>query len=242
MPSPPWRRLTSRRFVRLGAAAAALVALASLSASVLLTTDDPPSSRRAASRHTLAVDEAYVADERGGQRLVVRGGTTLPDGCQLSVLLHAGEREVLRLGAAVQGGRFALDVPAQGAVVEGRYQARAVFSLEDQPPATREALRYEPRLLEARAPVRLPPEVARAADARDELRRLFDALSRAPRDPAIQDEVDRRAAELAGRLWLSEQRAALASLRLAVAVARRPAFEREEFERLLLEAHVQAGL
>jgi len=218
-----------------------LVAGVALSAGLLLTTDDSKSGRGAA-RRSLAVDEAYVADERGGQRLVVRGSTTLIDGCQLTILLLANDHEVLRLSAPVEGGRFALDAQAQGAVVEGHYHAKAVFSLEEQGPTIREALSYEPRLLEARAPVRLPLQVTRAADAKDELRHLFDTLNRAPRDVTVLDEVDRRAGEIAGRLWLSEQQAALGRIRLAVAAARRPAFERAEFERLLLEAHVLAGL
>lgn len=238
--STPWRHLTGRRFVRLSATAALLLSAVALCAALLLPAGEE--DRAAPRRHTLVVDEARVVDEQGVQRLVVEGTTTLPDGCDLSIALLSGDREVLRLASATSRGRFALDAHAQGAVVEGRYLAKVTFDLEGQAPATREALRYEPRQLTGSAPVVLPPRLTRAAEVKGELKGLFDSLSRSPRDAAVQDDVVRRLDALDARLWLVEQRAALRSLRLAVAEARRPAFEREAFERLLLEAHVLAGL
>lgn len=240
MPGPPWRRLTGRRFVRFSAAAAAFVAGLALSMALLLPEPDDPT--RAPPRHTLTVDEARVHDERGGQRLVVRGTTSLPDGCLLSVVLLAGEREALRLSTTAADGRYAVDARAEGDVVEGRYSAQASFALEEQPQAVREALRYEPRRLEASLPVALPPRLTRAAEVKDELKSLLLALSQSPLDPGVQADVDRRAEALGARLWLTEQRGALRSLRVAVAEARRPVFERRAFDRLLLEAHVLAGL
>lgn len=238
--STPWRRLAGRRFVRLSATAALLLSAVALCATLLLPgSEDHRASPR---RHTLVVDEARVADEQGVQRLIVTGTTSLPDRCDLAIVLLAGDREVLRLATATSGGRFALDSRAQGAVVEGRYLARVTFDLEGQTQATREALHYDPRELAAIAHVVLPPQLTRATEVKGELRGLFDSLSRAPRDAAVQDDVARRLDALDARLWLVEQRAALRSLRLAVAEARRPAFEREAFERLLLEAHVLAGL
>lgn len=236
-----WRRLLSRRLVRLGAPFVAVAAGLALIVPVLGPTTDE-AVRREAPPRTLAIDEARVADEGGAQRLIVRGTTDLVDGSQLAVAILAAGHEVERSSAVARGGRFTLDLPARGAVVEGRFAAQVTFRLEEQPAAVRDALAHRPALLRAQAPLILPPLLARAGDLRAELRALFEALNQCPRDPAALDGIDSRARQLEDRLWIAEQKAALRSLRLAVEEARRPEVRRPVFERLLLEGYSLAGL
>lgn len=241
MRANPWRRLLSRRLVRVGAPLAAIAAALALIVTTLRPAPDD-ASRQAEPTRTLVIDEARVAEDAGAHRLIVRGHTDLVDGAELSVAVLAAGREVERAPVVVRSGAFRLDLPARGAIVEGRYAAQASFRLEEQTQAVREALGHRPASLLAQAPLVLPPLVARATDLREELRALFHEANQCPRDPAVLDGLDGRARALEARLWLAEQKAALRNLRLAVEEARRPEVRRPIFERLLLEGYTLAGL
>jgi hypothetical protein len=236
-------RRTSRRFVKLGAVGA--VGLAGLALAILTLTseDDRPAdpTRRGPQRY-VRISHARIEDRAAGLTLVVRGETNLVAGTRFDVAVLAKQEELLRLAATSDGGAFAVDASAAGAVVEGTYEASVTFRLNDQSEAVRLALDYQPDALTDRRPLTLPLRLARTIDAKDQLRDLFDAVNKQPRDPATIEALDRRAQELADRLWIGQEKTALLRLRLALEESRRPDLRRNEFDRLLIEAHVLAGL
>ncbi|MBX3467744.1 MAG: hypothetical protein KF878_12740 [Planctomycetes bacterium] len=236
-------RRTNRRGVKLAAIAAAGGAALALSVAVLLPSHDDERrdpTRRGPARH-LRLTDARVIESPSGARLRVRAETNLVPGAVVAVLVLAGAEEVVRLEGVSDGAQVAVDAQASGAVVAGAYQVLARFRLEEQPAAVREALSYQPAHLSDRSALELPLRLSQGREAQEELRALVDALNRRPGDAAVLDEVDRRAEALLAGQWISGQRPALQRLRLAVEVARRPDFRRDDFDRLLLEAHVLGG-
>lgn len=233
----------NKRLVKLTAVGVAGLACLAVSVVVLLPGDeethDP--SRRGPTR-LLRLTEARVEDRPAGAVLVVSGETNLVEGARLSVTVRAKQQEVLRLAATSDGQRFALETPAAGEVVAGAYDVVVSFLLTAQPEAVREELAYQPASLEDRRPLALPLRIQKATAARDEVRELFDAVNRAPRDLAQIEALDARARELASRTWIGERKTALLRLRQALEEARRPEPRRTEFDRLVIEAHVLAGL
>ena len=153
-----------------------------------------------------------------------------------------GDRALDSMPVDVRGGAFSLELPAKGEISQGQYVVLVRFALEAQSQAVREALGYNPPSLGARRPLSIPVQLVATATAKTDLREIFDALVRMPREAAVLDDLDRRARALEERLWLSQQRAAIAKLRLAIEEARRPQVRQTDFERLILEAHVLGGL
>jgi len=240
----PYRR-TNRRFVARGAAALAAAALGVGALPRLLLEEEPGNSSPAprVPERRLALTVARVVADPKGLALEAEGETDLSDGSVLALSVRAGERELARFPATVVGGRYRVVAQAAGEVVEGSYTLCARFELSTQDEAVRRALGYRPERLEARRSLLLPIQVAAAGSTRAELRALFEALNQGPpREPAVLDEIDRRAAAMAQRLWIAEQKAALHKLRLVVEEARRPELRRRDFDRLLLEAYLLAGL
>lgn len=141
----------------------------------------------------------------------------------------------------VTRGRFALKRPGQGRVLPGSYEVVATFLLEEQTAAIQKSLHYQPRRLTARRPLDLPV-VSGSAAVLARFRTLFGQVNAQPRDRAELARLDREALALSRELWIADQKIALKKLRLAIEEAGRPRFERKSFERLLIEAHVLAGL
>lgn len=226
-----------------GAVALGGLALAGVALPLLVLEEGGGPAKPAKVERSLELTEARISEMPKGLCLLVEGRTDLPDGCALHVAVLADSREVATFAGTTARGRFALEQVAAGQVVEGSYSVRVTFLLEAQSEALRKALGYQPARLEARRPLLLPPRLVAASEATGELRQLFEALNQGPpRDKAALDDIDRRAIEMSRRLWIAEQKAALHKLRLAVEEARRPELRRRDFERLLLEAHVLAGL
>lgn len=234
-------RRTRIKWVRWSAGAGALAACVGLSSVLLLESERGPlDPTRKGPLRTLSVQEARLTD-RG--QLEVSGSTNFPDGVSLEVLLVAEGTPLASYPASVRQGRFDLSVPTQGEVVAGNYRVSAQFRLERQPEHVRQALGYQPASLAASAPLSLPLQLVAQATARDELESLLEAVNLEPRDTPTLDDLDRRAQALADRLWIAKEKLAVQKLRLAIEVARRPgALLRRDFDRLLLEAHVIAGL
>lgn len=239
----PTLRRTNRRLVKLTAVSAAALTCLALSTLLLLpadeTTADP--TRRGPARF-LRLTEARIHERPTGTVLVVRGETNLVAGSQLGVAVVSRRQEILRLTTASNGRSFALEAHAAGTIVEGTYEVVATFRLNDQPEAVRVELTYQPATLTDRRALSLPLQLARAADTKAQVRELFDAVNQQPRDPAAIDALDQRARDLANQVWIGGHKTALAKLRLALEEARRPEPRRREFDKLVLEAHVLAGL
>ncbi len=235
-------RRTRKRLIKLSAVGVAGLATIALAAVVLLPDPDPVDdpTRRGPTRH-LDLTEARI-DERPGATLIVRGRTNLVRGTRLEIAVLSGRNELVRLQAESDGEGFVLEAPAEGAIANGDYEVAATFRLEEQPDAVRGELGYQPAKLSARRRLALPLRLAKAGAVREQVRELFVAVNREPRDPTVIDDLDRRARELADRLWLGEEKTALLRLRQALQEARRPELRRQEFDRLILEAHVLAGL
>lgn len=156
---------------------------------------------------------------------------------------RGGQVDLASFEVEVRGGRFECEQQVAGEVVAGRYEAHARFELAWQVQPVREALAYQPSALEARRALLLPPQVVQAADAKAEVRALFEAVNQLDKpEPTRVAALERQLAGLEARLWLSEQKAALLELRRALVLLSRPGHQRREFERHLLQAHVLAGL
>tara|TARA_R110002072_G_scaffold15503_1_gene62059 strand:- start:359 stop:1021 length:663 start_codon:yes stop_codon:yes gene_type:complete len=173
--------------------------------------------------------------------LSLSGRTNLIDGAKLRI--EVGDRLFVMTCQTSQLGWAARS--AVMAVERGRYPVLVRFRLEDQTAAVKEALHFQPRMLEARGTLEVaqtwPSEKAGAK--RDErLRRLFEAVNRAPRVPEEIDRLDAELARFAEGAGVGRKREAARSLRFALEVLRRRSFEREEFEGHVLKAHVAAGL
>lgn len=236
-------RRTRKRWITWGAPLS--VGLAGLVLTILFLgpeeerSSDP--TRRGPSRF-LSLDEARIEMASGGSRLVVRGRTNLPDGACLTLRVLAGERELVSLPVGVRAGTLSLAAEERGLVLEGRFVVSARFRLEEQAEAVRRELHYQPASLSAARDLALPLQLLAAGEARSELNDLLEAVNRAPRARARLDELDRRARDMAERLWIAEEKAAIAELRLAIEEARRPGeLRRAEFDRHLLAAYVLAG-
>lgn len=232
----------NRRFVKLTAMSAVTVTIAGLSALLLLPDEEPRDPTRRGPTRYLRLTEARLEERPKGATLIVRGDSNLVAGAQVAVAVRSKEHELLRLWARCDGQGFSLEAPAAGDVVEGSYQIAALFRLEDQTEVTRADLCYQPASLTDRRGLSLPLRMTQAQTAKDQVRELYEAVNQGPRDPAVIDALDARARELGDRLWLGEQKTALVRLRQALAEARRPEPRRGEFDRLVLEAHVLAGL
>lgn len=227
------------RWSALGGVVAAGLTLSSLL--LLPAAEDPPRdpSRRGPER-TLAIQRAEI-DASG--RLQVSGSTSLPDGATLAVLLLADGRQLASYRASALGGGFSLQLQGAGEVLPGRYRAIVEFRIEDQSPAVARALSYQPAHLSADSPLTLPVQLLTRDGPKLELESLIMAVNLEPRDPPTLDALDTRARALSDRLWIAKEKAAIHKLRLAIEEARRPGqLRRSDFERLLLEAHVLAGL
>lgn len=222
-------------------AVATLVLLPEDPAPETVTKRDPT---RRGPRRTLTIEEATVRATGDARVLHVSGTTNLVSGARLAVVVKAEGASVAHLDAVVADGRYVAEESATGRIVAGDYSVEVVFRLESQREETREALFYQPRSLRAEARLLLPSHVvAPAARAQDELRVLLEAVNRTGRsDEAELVELDARALALSERLWIATHKAAIRKLRLAIEERRKPASSRRDFERLLLEAHVLAGL
>lgn len=237
-------RRTSRRLVKLTAVLGAGLAAVALIVVVLGPADDEIAndpSRKGPLRY-LRITEARVLEGEAGPQLRLEAETNLVAGSRVSVSVLARGARVVSVVAESDGEHVRMQTPAAGSVVEGTYEALVEFRLDEQSEAVRVALAHQPTHLSDRRRLELPLRVVAAADARGEVQALFDDVNRAPRDSASLDALDRRAQELLARLWIAEQKAAIHKLRLAVEEARRVEFKRRDFDRLLLEAHVLAGL
>lgn len=236
-------RRTNKRLVKLTAIGVAGLAAIGLSVLVLSPEReeriDP--TRRGPLRF-LRLTEARIHDRPAGAALVVRGETNLVAGARIDVTVVSRQHEILQVQATSDGSGFAVDTTAKGSVVEGTYDVTATFRLSDQTDAVRAELAYQPATLATRCGLSLPLQLARAADTRAQVRELFDAVNQQPRDATTIEALDKRAQELAAQLWIGEQKTALVKLRQALEEARRPDVRRREFDRLVLEAHVLAGL
>lgn len=235
-------RRTNKRAVKLAAIGAAGLACAALALVVLTPPEEQQDlTRRGPMRH-LRLTEARLEERPSGAALVVRGESNLVAGAQVAVVVLSREHEVLRLGARCDGQGFSLESPAAGDVVDGAYEVAALFRLEDQTEAVRVELCYQPASLTDRRRLALPLRMTQPQSGKDEVRELLNAVNQGPRDPAVIDALDAQARALSDRLWLGEQKTALLRLRQALEEARRPEPRRREFDRLVLEAHVLAGL
>lgn len=241
IPSTSFRRI-NRRFVALGAG---LLGVGSLAVFLLLPTSEPPEALGDPTRfgpvRTLVVTTARIERASAGLALHVRGETNLIDGSILAVLIEARGQPIQSFEATVEGGSLVLRVAGSGEVLAGDYSVRVRFQLENQTKTVQKALHYQPRRLESVKPLVLP-ELPPGHASRGRFKSLFDLVNRAPRDAKKLADLDRLALELGRSLWIAEQRVAIRKLRLAIEVARRKKFERQEFDRLLLEAHVLGGL
>lgn len=208
--------------------------------SLLLLPGEPPDPSRKGPVRTIRIDTARVTD--GGQ-LLVEGATNFPDGVALKVRILAEGKAVASYGVVAKDGHFRLSAPGQGEVLAGDFTAAVTFELPEQAEPIRQALGYQPAALAARAPLALPLHLVAQGVSRQELESLIQAVNREPRDRGALDELDRRARVLSDRLWIAKEKVAVQKLRLAIEVARRPGeLERSAFDRLLLEAHLLAGL
>lgn len=235
-------RRTNKRVVQLAAIGTAGFACAVLAFVVLTPPDERPDPTRRGPTRYLRLTEARIEERPAGATLVVRGESNLVPGAQVAVAVLSKQHELLRLWGRCDGQGFSLESPAAGEVVEGSYEIAAQFRLEDQTEAVRAELSYQPAGLAHRRALSLPLNMARAQTAKDQVRELYEAINQGPRDPAVIDALDARARELGERLWIGEQKTALVRLRQALEEARRPEPRRREFDRLVLEAHVLAGL
>ncbi len=235
-------RRTNRRLVKLTALSGVAATLVATSAPLLLPNQDPQDLTRKGPARYLRLTEARLEERPSGAALVVRGESNLVAGAQVAVVVLSREHEVLRLGARCDGQGFSLESPAAGDVVDGAYEVAALFRLEDQTEAVRVELCYQPASLTDRRRLALPLRMTQPQSGKDEVRELLNAVNQGPRDPAVIDALDAQARALSDRLWLGEQKTALLRLRQALEEARRPEPRRREFDRLVLEAHVLAGL
>lgn len=182
-----------------------------------------------------------TADAGAGERLVVTGRTNLVDGARLDLVVVLLGQEVARQTADVREGAFRIEAPAPTGA--GSYEARVGFDLARQTPEVQRALSFQPRTLVRSAPVARPAGVARQGPT-PELRALFAEVNQADRGLGSDAlaRLDAEARRLQARPRLDGERLALAKLRAALEAVQRPQSNRTEFERLLLEAHVLAGL
>lgn len=240
----PHLERTNRRAVQLGAGLAAALSALALMIVVLLPGEDDGAidpSRRGPARF-LRLQEARVQQGPQGAVLVVRGETNLVAGAELTLTVLARDAEVLSLTARSDGEAFKIEAPAAGEVLGGAYEVLARFSLGEQDERVRSELNYQPSALVARRALELPLRAGASSPAHDQFRALFQEVNRVPRDEAVLDELDRRARALSERVWIGGHKAALVRVRQAIEEARRPAPRRAELDRLLVEAHLLAGL
>lgn len=236
---PRHARRTSKRLIR-WTATAGLIGACLAGLSYLLLPDEQGDPTRKGPLRTLSIEASQVTDEG---HLVVKGTTNFPDSVKLRLRVMAEGREVASFEVPVSEGRFLLDTQGRGEVLAGKYRVSLGFRIEEQTQAMREELGYQPASLMASAPLSLPVRLVAQAGSRDELKSLIQAVNLEPRDPVALDGLDRRARVLGDRLWIAKEKVAVQKLRLAIEEARRPGqLRRRDFDRLLLEAHVLAGL
>ncbi len=250
-PDPhPFRR-TSRKLLRLGIP----IVLAGGLAVVMLLPSGPVEPLRAEEQtsdltkfgpdRTLSLTAcSWTPSPQGkGGELEVAGTTNFPTGSRIRIDIRSRGRSLETHEARSDGGRFELKVLGKGHVLAGFYNVVATFALEEQSREIQESLHFQPRRLVARRPLELPTTVTGPEGAiQTRLRTLFGAVNAQPRDRLALARLDQEAMALGKELWIANQKIALKKLRLAIEEAGRPKFRRQSFERLLIEAHVLAGL
>lgn len=211
---------------------AAIAALVAISRS-------EPTDPTALPRRTLRIVKARVSPAPAS--LLVKGTTNLVDRAVLQIHVRSGKDTLLTRTCEVAGGEFSYEEPAQGALSPGKYEVEVRFELAAQSKTVAEALGFQPSSLSDRAELETPATYSAegASTPRSRVLELVDRVSQAK--PEQLDELDQEAAELSGKLWIAEEKAALKSLRLAVAEAKKTRPDRQAFERLLLKAHTQAS-
>lgn len=175
--------------------------------------------------------------------LSVSGTTNLIDQTTLAITVgDPGAEE--RFVAVVSNGAYSVRSPLL-LPQSGTYRVAVDFALERQVAAVQAELNFQPRRLQATSQLQVPPAAASwqtQEEHRRELSDLFAQLNQLPDEPETLCALDNRALELSRQLRLGDQALALRRLRQALEEAQRPNFSRDKFERLLLEAHVLAGL
>ena len=221
----------------------AVAALALAGAAVALCVRTPQDPTRTGPVRTLVLGAFRVESlAGGGSRLLGEAATNLPDGARVVVELRTTEI-LVALETAVSVGRFEVATTAPGAVTNGTYEIAASFRLEDQPPALREALHFQPRRLDATGPL----VVNGASDPGRELRPRLLALiadANAAEDAAGVARAAPRAAALERELWLSTLLPSVRRLRRALDQALRegPAPDLAALRREAVAAEVLARL
>jgi len=188
-------------------------------------------------RRTLRIKLARASAEN----LQVSGTTNLVDGAKLAVVLRSGSEELWTRALDVQKQAFSFEEQAQGALTPGTYWIEVRFDLAAQAPEVAEALSYQPKSLSDRAELEVSaPATADSAAPASGVLELINRVSAAT--PEALAGLDEEAQALDAKLWIAREKAALLTLRQAIAEARKPAPDRGAFERLLLEAHAKASL